>query len=237
VNDQHVSRSLVDILVATRQAERDLFGSLDPARRDSPLRDGDWSPKDHQAHLTAWKARQADRLAAARAGDELPPAVPDTETDAVNAELQATRADWTWEAIENEADTVSRRLADELAATGSDDLLANPHLVDGTFGNGAFHAQQHFSWLLAADIGLDADRVLRFGDDIERMVRSSGLPDRDQATAIYNTACFMAVIGHPDQARPRLRDAFALRPELVEWARQDGDLVSLRDEIDALAAQ
>jgi hypothetical protein len=228
---------MAEILVATRQAERDLIGSLDPDRRDTPVRDGDWSPKDHQAHLTAWKARQADRLAAARAGDELPPAVPDTETDAVNAELHATRADWTWEAIEREADAVSRRLADELAATDSESLLANPHLVDGTFGNGAFHAQQHFSWLLAADIGLDADRVLRFGDEIERMVRESGLPDRDRATAIYNTACFMAVIGHPDQARPRLRDAFALRPELVEWAKQDGDLVALRDEIEALAAQ
>ncbi len=228
---------MAEILLATRQAERDLFGRLDPAVREAPLRDGDWSPKDHQAHLTAWKARQADRLAAARAGDELPAAVPDSETDAVNAELHATRADWTWEAIDRDADAESRRLADELAATDPERLLANPDLVDGTFGNGAFHAQQHFAWLLAADIGLDADRVLRFGDQVERMVRDSGLPDRDQATAIYNTACFMAVNGHPDEARPRLRDAFSLRPELVEWAKQDGDLVALRDEIDALAAQ
>jgi hypothetical protein len=228
---------MAEILRATRQAERDLFGSLDAAVRDAPLRDGDWSPKDHQAHLTAWKARQADRLAAVRAGEELPPSIPDSETDAVNAELHATRAEWTWDAIEREADAVTSRLADELLATDSDHLLANPQLVDGTFGNGAFHAQQHFSWLLAADIGLDADRVLRFGDEIERLVRDSGLPVRDRATAIYNTACFMAVIGHPDQARPRLREAFAMRPELLEWARQDGDLVELRDELATLAAQ
>jgi hypothetical protein len=228
---------MAEILLATRQAERDIFGGLDPAVRDAPLREGDWSPKDHQAHLTSWKARQADRLAAARAGEELPPPVPDTETDAVNAELHATRAGWTWEAIEREADAESRRLADELLATDPDRLLAHPELVDGTFGNGAFHAQQHFSWLLAADIGMDADRVVRFGDEIERLVRDSGLPVRDQATAIYNTACFMAVIGHPDQARPRLREAFAMRPELLEWARQDGDLVELRDELATLAAQ
>jgi hypothetical protein len=228
---------MADILRTTRQAERDLFGSLDAAVRDAPLRDGDWSPKDHQAHLTAWKARQADRLAAARAGEELPPSIPDTETDAVNAELHATRVDWTWEAIEREADAVTQRLSDELLATDSDRLLANPQLVDGTFGNGAFHAQQHFSWLLAADVGLDADRVLRFGDEIERLVRDSGLPARDQATAIYNTACFMAVNGHPDQARPRLREAFALRPELLDWARQDSDLVTLRDELEALSVQ
>jgi hypothetical protein len=228
---------MAEILRATRQAERDLFGSLDAAVRDAPLRDGDWSPKDHQAHLTAWKARQADRLAAVRAGEELPPSIPDSETDAVNAELHATRAEWTWDAIEREADAVTSRLADELLATDSDHLLANPQLVDGTFGNGAFHAQQHFSWLLAADIGLDADRVLRFGDEIERLVRDSGLPVRDRATAIYNTACFMAVIGHPDQARPRLREAFAMRPELLDWAKQDGDLVTLREELESLAVQ
>jgi hypothetical protein len=226
---------MAEILVSTRQAERDIFGALDPAVRDAPLRDGDWSPKDHQAHLTMWKARQADRLAAARVGEELP-RIEDHETDAVNAELHATRADWAWEAIEREADTVTQRLTDELNATDPERLLANPDLVDGTFGNGAFHAQQHFSWLLAAGIGVDAGRVLRFGEEVERMVRASALPDRDQAAAVYNTACFMAVNGHPDEARPRLRDAFALRPDLVEWAKQDDDLVALRDEIDALAA-
>jgi hypothetical protein len=183
-----------------------------------------------------WKARQADRLVAARAGQDFP-RIEDSETDAVNAELHATRAGWEWDAIQSEADTVSQRLTDELNATDPQALLANPDLVDGTFGNGAFHAQQHFSWLLAADVGIDAQRVLRFGEDIEQLVRASALPDRDRAAAIYNTACFMAVNGHPDDARPRLRDAFALRPDLVEWAKQDSDLVTLHGEVDALAAQ
>ena len=191
MTDQNVTSSMAEILLSTRQAERDIFGALDPAVRDAPLRDGDWSPKDHQAHLTMWKARQADRLAAARVGEELP-RIEEHETDAVNAQLHATRADWPWEAIETEADAVSRRLADELNATDPQQLLAKPDLVDGTFGNGAFHAQQHFSWLLAADIGVEPERVLRFGEEVERMVRDSALPDRDQAAAIYNTACFMA---------------------------------------------
>ena len=47
--------ALVDQLQAMRQAERDIFGGLDPQVRDRPLRPNDWSPKDHQAHLTAWK--------------------------------------------------------------------------------------------------------------------------------------------------------------------------------------
>ena len=48
-----------------RQAERDVFGALDPAVRDRPMRIGDWSPKDVQAHLTAWKRLQTDRMRAA----------------------------------------------------------------------------------------------------------------------------------------------------------------------------
>jgi hypothetical protein len=44
--------SVIAHLRATRQAEREIFGSLDPEARDRPIRPGDWSPKDHQAHLT-----------------------------------------------------------------------------------------------------------------------------------------------------------------------------------------
>src|SRR6185436_9662825 len=62
--------TLAALLRSMRDAERDVFGGLDPDVRDRPLRAGDWSPKDHQAHLTAWKARQANRYAAARRGEE-----------------------------------------------------------------------------------------------------------------------------------------------------------------------
>src|SRR5687768_9743400 len=108
--------SLVAYLRSMREAERDIFGALDPAVRDRPLREGDWSPKDHQAHLTAWKARQANRYAGARQGEDPSTAV-DGETDVINAELQAARADWTWEAIAEEADEVSDRLIREVSTT------------------------------------------------------------------------------------------------------------------------
>ena len=95
-------------LRATRDAERDLFNALDPEVRDRPMRPGDWSPKDHQAHLTAWRAIQANRIHAARLGEPIPTDV--REDDEINAELQATRADWSWDATAAEADEVSERL-------------------------------------------------------------------------------------------------------------------------------
>ncbi len=65
-----LTATLVALLRSMRDAERDVFGGLDPDVRDRPMREGDWSPKDHQAHLTAWKARQANRYADARRGEE-----------------------------------------------------------------------------------------------------------------------------------------------------------------------
>lgn len=226
---------LVEMLLLTRDAERDTFGALAPDVRDRPLREGDWSPKDHQAHLTAWKGRQADRLEAARTQGQL--AEWQDEEDEINARLQAERADWSWDALVEEADAVSQRLTDEVRAADPELLRTGEHLLDGTFGNGPFHAQQHFIWLQAASIGLDEARVMDFVDALERLVREADLPDRDRGTAIYNSACFHAMGGRLDRARELLRDAFPLRSDLVDFAREDGDLVELRDEIDALAAQ
>lgn len=234
--DTSLAESLVRSLDAMRRAERDVFGALDPEVRDAPLRAGDWSPKDHQAHLTAWKARQADRFAATRTGADFPD-IGEEETDAVNARLHATRADWAWEAIVEEADAVSRRLNEEIRATDPDVILANDRLMGGTFGNGAYHAQEHFGWLLDARIGVDMARVMAFIDEVEQAVRASELPDRDRGAGIYNTACFHARRGQTDRAMSLLSEAFRIRPDLVEWARQDSDLAELRDEIDGLAVQ
>ena len=64
--EQPLAEALVEQLGAMRDAERRLFGALDSPVRDRPIRPGDWSPKDHQAHLTAWKGRQAERVRSVR---------------------------------------------------------------------------------------------------------------------------------------------------------------------------
>lgn len=226
--------SLVAYLRGMRDAERDLFGALDADVRDRPLRDGDWSPKDHQAHLTAWKARQANRYAAARRGEDQTTAV-EGETDVINARLRAERADWTWEAIEKEADEVSDRLSREVAETTPEMLQRHDQLIGGTFGNGPFHGMQHFGWLEEADIGIDSERLAAFVRELSTVTEAGGLSEFDQGTAFYNIACYHALAGRLDEARPLLRRAFSLRPDLAEFAKQDTDLTALRDELPDLA--
>lgn len=228
--------TLVALLRSMREAERDVFGGLDPAVRDRPMRDGDWSPKDHQAHLTAWKARQANRYTKARAGEE-PAEMSDDEIQSINAEQQAARADWDWEAISREADEVSERLIREISATDPDALAKSERLIQGTFGNGPFHAFEHFGWVQQADVGVDAERIAAYLAETQRIVEGGQLADSDAAAAAYNMACFQALAGQLDAARPLLRRAFRLSPELVDWAKQDTDLTALRDEIPELAGK
>jgi hypothetical protein len=225
--------TLVEHVRSTRQAERDILGALDPDVRDRPMRPGDWSPKDHQAHLTAWKERQADRYEAIRNGRE--PLVDEREDDEINAELHARTADWSWEDVVRQADEVSERLASEIAATDPATLAENERLVAGTFGNGPFHALTHFGWLADAGVVLEEKRLADFVDGQERILRTATLPDRDRGTGYYNLACAHAVAGRFDRARPLLRDAFTMRTDLIEVATEDPDLVALRGELASLA--
>jgi hypothetical protein len=224
---------LAELLRLTRQVEVDIFGALEPAVRDAPMRPNDWSPKDVQAHLAAWKGRQADRFEAVREGREDP--APVIEEDEINAQQQAARADWAWDAIVAEADEMSDRLIGEVSAADPQqpDL---ERLANGTFGNGPFHALTHFAWMAEAGVPIDAARLAAYAADLEAEVRALHLSDADVGTALYNLACFHALAGRLDDARSLLRVAFAKRPDLAPYSLEDDDLRALRDELPSLVS-
>ncbi len=231
--DEPLVAALIEQLEAMRAAERDVFGALDPEVRDRPMRPGDWSPKDHQAHLTAWKKIQSERIQAASRGEQL--AADARETDERNAELQALRADWTWDDVAREADEVNAQLVADIRSAGTELLTSREGMVGQIYGNSASHATTHFIWLSDAGIGVDTERVMAFLEEHQRQLMAAPLPDRDRAVGLYNVACAHAVAGRLDQARPLLRAAFGMQPDLAEFAKGDPDLVALRDEVESLA--
>ena len=115
MDERLIGLRLVALLGSRARLNATSSAALDPDVRETPIREGDWTPKDHQAHLTAWKARQANRLCrcAARRGAGRGRR---RTRRTINAEQQAARADWSWDAISKEADEVSERLIREISA-------------------------------------------------------------------------------------------------------------------------
>lgn len=235
MTDESLTEALAITIQTARSAERDLFGGLEPGVRERPIRPGDWNPKDFQAHLTAWKSRQAERFARQREGLEPLPRLEGEEEDAINAELRKDRIDWDWPAIVDEAETVAGRLIGELRQADPDVLRASDRLTSGTFGNGVLHTLTHMRWLLEAGVPLDQTRLSAFADEALRVCDAAAIPEKARAVGIYDLGCHHALSGSPDVARGLLREAFRLDPELVEFSRTDDDLGSIRANLDDLA--
>jgi len=221
---------LIDGIRAARAAERDVLGALEPGPRDAPAADGGWSPKDVQAHLTAWKARTGERLRALRVGMSEPIEV---ETDEANAIFHAERSGWTWDEVLADADATTEELVKEIEAA-SDETLGLPRISGTVMGNGSEHTLTHLA-PIAAGAGLES-RTLELADTITAIIDRGGWPSRAAAYARYNLACFHALSGNLDVARALLRQALPDQQELRDYAPADDDLIALRDEIPTLAA-
>jgi hypothetical protein len=235
MTDELLTDALATTIETARSAERDLFGGLDQAVLERPIRPGDWNPKDFQAHLTAWKGRQAERYARRREGLEPLPTIEGEEEDAINAELRLARIDWAWPAIVDEADTVAERLIDEVRQADPDVLRASDRLISGTFGNGVLHTLTHVRWLLEAGVPLDGARLSAFAVAARTVFDAPAIPEKARAVGLSDLGCHHALSGAPDLARTLVREAFRLDPDLVEFGKTDADLVSIREDLDDLA--
>ncbi len=62
-------------------------------------------------------------------------------------------------------------------------------------------------------------------------IASEGLTDHpEHPTLHYQLACYNALGGHPEQALEHMRKAAEANPEMIEWASDDADLDSIRDD-------
>jgi hypothetical protein len=227
---------LAALLAVARAAERDLFGMLDERTRDEAGTIGEWSAKDVQAHLAAWRAIEARRLEAAAARDDSLTAndpVTSAPVDDSNADIHTRYADWAWEMVARDADESVDAL---LAAIGrsSNDILCecDEYSVAGIGSNGANHALGHLSDI--AQMAGDTQRYDAFVREVEAILAHSHLPPHDSGVILYNIACHRALTGDLDEARRLLRVAFTRRPELQDAALEDSDLTALHAELATL---
>ena len=73
--------------------------------------------------------------------------------------------------------------------------------------------------------------LIRTDPERAREILAEGLSANPGAPTLhYNLACLEAVQGNRDAAIAQLRAAIAARPATTEWARDDDDFASLRDD-------
>ena len=114
---------------------------------------------------------------------------------------------------------------DDLAQPGRFSDQEARSLAEQILGNGFEHPVFHYADVLSAP--------RRFDQRHAAVCRPRGRGCRLAGTiwqARYNLACFYALSGQIEPALSELREALRLRPDLIEWSKQDPDLAVLRAE-------
>ncbi len=224
---------LLALLQAARSAERDIFGTLDPDARATPGRLGDWSAKDVQAHLAAWRSSEARRLeATAGAAPATDDPQPDDPIDASNAHLHARAAGLSWDEVDRSADASIEALEAAIDRSTTTALCECDGTAAGIGVNGVNHALGHLTDV--AQLTGERRRFDAFVREVEAVLHRGHVPPHDSGVLLYNIACHRTLSGETDEARRLLRDAFHRRRDLLDVARDDPDLATLHGELDTL---
>ncbi len=230
--EKSMKAQLLDLLHRARADEVTFVDSLAGADLDMQGTIDHWSAKDTVAHLTLWRTIAGERLGAVRRG-ETPPKY-DNYLEVNDQGFESNRHR-TWQEVLSD----SQRAFQELVASVegmSQEELTDPERYERREGeplwsnirsNGFDHPISHISQYYL-DRG-EKGRALAMQRDMVAAVSLLDPSPRARGTAVYNLGCFLALNGEHKEAIERVRESFALRPDLLEWSKQDSDLNSLRE--------
>lgn len=222
---------LRDLIEAGREKEAsDLLPHVDASPPPQP---GQWTAKDQLAHLAACRLVAAAELDAARTGGDAPDtAEDDVENAKVYAETHHLPAALILERGRNSWNKLVAAL-DEC----TDEDLAKPRR----------RAPQQAAWQLIAETAYIhlADHLGYWADDhgdeaaaedaakwAHQLVFATFTEDQRRGAADYNLGRYYAMRERADEAMPYLRSGLKLRPDLLEWAKQDPDLNLIRSNVE-----
>jgi tetratricopeptide (TPR) repeat protein len=189
-----------------------------------------WSLKDELAHIIAW---QLNALACIAALMHTEP-VPDfNDYESINRAIFDTNRDRMLAEIIAEGDRARADFVALIRSVSEDDLAVPGRFVDQEprsladqiLNNGFEHPIVHYA-------GFYQQRgELAKGTQLYRasVAAVADWPEQ-HGNARYNLACFYALSGQIDLALAELHEALQLRPSLIEWSKQDTDLVALHAE-------
>jgi hypothetical protein len=224
---------LLDLLQSAHDSEQVYLGGVTQSERLKVGQPNLWSPKDVLSHIAEWKSIMAQRLHAYRHDQDAPVY---SSLDAKNAEIFENIHGLSWDEVTSSLRRSYAGLHSEVQLL-SDEVLLAPARFEWQRGDPLltripFNAYVHPLFHIAQ---LYVDRDDRPAGDRLIETMTSGMFTLDETPQwkgrwTYTRACYYAIAGDKPKAFADLREAFAIRPELIAWSQEDTDLQSLRND-------
>lgn len=229
--------SLIEALNYSRQEVRNFVAALNEEQRAAAGAVDRWSAKDVIAHLTEWVARLVrDLELAAQPGmpHEIPPNY--DAIDETNAEIYAQHQGQSLDEILADMERSFAAVRAYVQAA-TEQELEDSHRIPWREGRPLWrmlagtameHPILHLSYYqIGTGNILEAARLQE--TSISYLMELDDSPGW-RGAQIYNLACIQALSGQKEKALANLTEAFHLAPDLIEWSKQDTDLVGLRQD-------
>ena len=225
-----IKTDMFNFLESMRTELGDLVQSLTPeekARRGSLQ---GWSAKDMLAHLAFWNYHFNCQLERGFAGQPIPKSGDylDQVNDGVLYEHLEQPFD---EALADESLAYSQfcHIVGDISLEDMQDpqkyaFLEGRSLLERALGTYGYHTAAHISDYYVKHGQVERARALQ--ESITQPLL--GFPGWE-ANAVYNLGCFYSLNGFKQEAIVKVKEAFEIKPDLVDWAKQDSDLDALRD--------
>ena len=229
--DANEIKNSVREMIQTTQADlQELITSLSPEERKAKGTLKLWSAKDVITHLNFWGQHFLRQLEKSAKGEKVPLA--GDYFNEVNDGVLYEHMEQPLDEALAEYEQIHKELLQVYDSFAADDLsdakkfawLEGRPMSDRVLGNLVWHPQAHI-----------ADFYVKRGQRDKAIAMQEALTEKLKefpnwgGTAFYNAAWFYALNNMPDKAIPCLKTAFAQRPDLMEWSKQDSDLDSLRE--------
>jgi hypothetical protein len=228
-----IQKKVHELIESTHADLLQLIDSLSTKEKDARGSLKSWSAKDLVTHLNFWGQHFINQLEKFAKGEKVPLA--GDYFDQVNDGVLYEHMDQAlgdalaeYEKIHAQLMTIYATLtAEELSDTKKYAWLEGRPMSDRMLDNLVWHPQSHIADFYVKRGQLEKATALQ-----EILTEKSKEFPTWATSTIYNIACFYALNGFPAKAIANLKIAFAQRPDLVTWSKQDSDLDALRELAD-----
>jgi len=227
-----MKEKLFTLMEQAYQEIQDLVADLSAAELAATGTPEQWTAKDHLGHMAEWAQRFYDLLSG------IPqPSLPDgsPELEAENARIYEKYRAQSWEQVLAAVKQVYEDMHRYVDNLSEQDLVAVDPAQPGSralwrrvAGNMYLHPVLHLGYIYLWRG--DQEGFLRLNEQSAQRLLELDASPAWQGTTLYNLACTYALAGQKTKAISFLSQALHFEPGLIEWSRQDSDLLSLHDE-------